>query len=91
MKYEKLELEEFPPKHKLHMLQNAVSKVSELLYVKAIGDQDIAHGCPPLGYEAYMELLLSACSTYNKKLTVPGKNKCAVDAKRNCLYHEING
>ena len=36
MKYEKLELEELPPK------QNAVSEVSELSYVKAIGDQDIA-------------------------------------------------
>mgnify|MGYP006328857003 FL=1 len=80
MKYEKLELEEFPPKQKLRMLQNAVSEVSELSYVKAIGDQDIAQGRPPLGYETYMELLLSACSTYDKKLMVPGKNKRAVYA-----------
>lgn len=33
MKYAKLELEEFPPKQKLCMLQNAVSEVSELSYV----------------------------------------------------------
>jgi hypothetical protein len=74
MIYDKLELEEFPPKQKLCMLQNAVSKVSELSYAKAIGDQDVAQGRPPLDFDSYMELLLSECSTYDKKLIVPGKN-----------------
>jgi hypothetical protein len=44
--YEKLELEDFPPKQKLWMLQNAVADVSELAYVKQIGDQDVACGKP---------------------------------------------
>ena len=35
---------------------------------------------PPLRYDTYMELLLSACSTYDKKITLPGKNKRAVYA-----------
>jgi hypothetical protein len=78
MKYEKLELEDFPPKQKLRMLQNAVGDVTELAYVKQIGDQDIARGNPPLVYESYLELLLSACSTYDKKITLPGKQKRAV-------------
>ena len=78
MKYERLELEPFPPKQKLRMLQNAVGDATELAYVKQIGDQDIARGNPPLRYEDYMELLLSACSTFDKKITLPGKQKRAV-------------
>jgi hypothetical protein len=78
MKYECLELEDFPPKQKLHMLQNAVGDLTELAYVKRIGDQDISQGNPPLTYENYMELLLSACSTCVKKITLPGKQKRAV-------------
>ena len=78
MKYEKLELEPFPPKQKLRMLQNAIGDVTELAYVKQIGDQDIARGNPPLTYESYMALLLSACSTYDKKIMLPGKQKRAV-------------
>jgi hypothetical protein len=31
-----------------------------------------------LTYESYMELLLLACSTYDKKLNLPGKQKGAV-------------
>jgi hypothetical protein len=60
------------------MLQNAIGDVTELAYVKQIGDQDIARGNPPLTYENYMEFLLSACSTYDKKNTFPGKQKRAV-------------
>jgi hypothetical protein len=42
MKYEKLVLEDFPPRQKLHLIQNAVGEVTELAFVKQIGDQDIA-------------------------------------------------
>jgi hypothetical protein len=80
MKYERLELEAFLPKQKLRMLQNAVEDVTELAYVKQIGDQDIARGNLPLTYHSFMELLLSACSTYDKKITLPGKQKHAVYA-----------
>ena len=80
MKYEKLEVEPFHSKQKLRMFQNAVGDVSELAYVKQIGDQDIACGNPPLLYESYMELLLSAFLTYDKKTTLPGKQKRAVYA-----------
>jgi hypothetical protein len=72
MKYERLELEAFQPKQNLCMLQNAVGDVTELAYVNQIGDQDIARGTPPLTYVNYMELLLSACSTYHKRISLPG-------------------
>jgi hypothetical protein len=78
MKYEYLELEAFPPKQKLRMLQNAVGNVTDLAFVKQVGDQYIARGNPPLTCENYMELLLCACSTYDKKITLPGKQKRAV-------------
>jgi hypothetical protein len=42
MNHEKLELEPFPPKQKLCMLQNAIGHVMEFEYIKQIGDQDIA-------------------------------------------------
>jgi hypothetical protein len=78
MKSEGLELEDFPPKQKLRIIRNAVGDVTELAYVKQIGDQDIAPGNPPLTYENYIELLLSACSTYDKMSTLPGKQKRTV-------------
>jgi hypothetical protein len=78
MKYKKLELEAFPSKQKLRLLQNAVGDVTELSYIKQIGDQDVARGHPALTYDSYMELLLLACSTYDKKLSLPGKQKRAV-------------
>jgi hypothetical protein len=62
------------------MLQNAVGEVSEFEYVKQIGDQDIAQGNLPFVYETYMELLLLACSTSDKKTLLPGKQKRAVYA-----------
>jgi hypothetical protein len=77
MKYKRLELEAFPPKQKLQLLQNAVGDVTELSYIKQIGDQDVARGYPALTYDSYMELLLLACSTYDKKLSLPGKQKRA--------------
>jgi hypothetical protein len=67
MKYGQLELEAFPPKQKLWLLQNAVGDVTELSYIKQIGDQDVARGHPALTYDSYMEILLLACSTYDKK------------------------
>jgi hypothetical protein len=79
MKYEILELEEFPLKRKLCMLQNDVGEVSELAYFKQISDQDIARGNPPLVYGSYIELLLSACSTFDKTV-LPRKQKRAVYA-----------
>jgi hypothetical protein len=60
------------------LLQNAVGDVRELLYIKPIGDQDIAQGYKQLMYESYMELLLLACSNYDKKVYLPGKQKRAV-------------
>jgi hypothetical protein len=78
MKYEKLELEDFPPKQKMRLIQNAVGEVTELAYMKQIGDQDIAQGNPPLTYESYMELLFNACYSYDIKRFLPGKKKRAV-------------
>jgi hypothetical protein len=48
------------------MLKNTVADVTDLQSVKLIEDQNIAHGKAPLGWENYLELLLSACSDYDK-------------------------
>jgi hypothetical protein len=66
MQYERLEVEEFPPKQKLRMLQNTVDDVAGLASVKQLSDQVVARGDAPLDFDAYIELLLSACSTYDK-------------------------
>jgi hypothetical protein len=73
--YEKLELESFPPKQKLRMLQNSVRDVNELAYGKQIGNQDIARGNPPIDVDSHLELLLSACSTYDKNHATSMKHK----------------
>jgi hypothetical protein len=80
MKYERLELEDFPKKQKLRMLQSDVGDVTELAYIKQIGYQDIARGNHPLTYESGMELLLSVCSTYHKNITLPSKQNHAIYA-----------
>jgi hypothetical protein len=59
------------------LLQQAGSYVSELLYVKQIGDQDPAR-CNLLAYEGYIKFLLSVFSTFDKKVKLPGKEKRAV-------------
>jgi hypothetical protein len=46
-----------------------------LAYVKQIGDQDIARGNPPLDVDSYLELLLSACSTFDKNHATSMKHK----------------
>jgi hypothetical protein len=73
-----LEIEEFFPKQKLRMLQNAVGDITDLSYFKKISDQDVAQGNLELPYEGYMELLLSTCSTQDKKISLPEKQKRAV-------------
>jgi hypothetical protein len=78
MKYETLKIEEFPPKQKLRMLQNAVGDVTKISYVKPISDQNVARGNLLLACGGYMELLLLACSTYVKKFHFQGKQKRAV-------------
>lgn len=54
---------------KIIMLQNAVSKVSELYSVKKQAAHDIAHGWPPLTYHNYTILLLSAATVEDGKLS----------------------
>jgi hypothetical protein len=66
---EKLELEDIPPKQKLRMLQNTLTAISDLADVKQLIDQMVARGDPPLTFEGYIELLLSACSIYDKSIT----------------------
>ena len=49
------------------MLQNTIAGVSELHQVKTQSDHDWAHGSTTLTYEKYLNLLLSAASTYDSK------------------------
>ena len=69
--YEKLEVESVPPKQKLRMLQNTIGDVADLASVKQQSDQVVARGGAALGFEEYLELLLSACSTYDKMHATP--------------------
>jgi hypothetical protein len=41
-------VEDFPPKHKLRMIQNAIGDVTELAYVKQLADLGVANGNMPL-------------------------------------------
>jgi hypothetical protein len=63
----------------------------ELSYVKQIGDQDIARGNPPLAFESFIALLLLACSTYDKKITLPGKQKRAVYSTEIPVENTLDG
>jgi hypothetical protein len=51
------------------MLKNTVADVTNLQSVKRINDQNIARGKAPLGWEEYLELLLSECSDNDKSHT----------------------
>jgi hypothetical protein len=48
------------------MLKNTVADVTDLQSVKHIEDQNIARGKAPLGWEQYLELVLSAFSDFDK-------------------------
>jgi hypothetical protein len=67
--YKKLVLEDIPPKQKLRIVKNTVEDVTDLQSVKRIEDQTIARGKAPHGWEDSLELLLSACSDYDKSHT----------------------
>ena len=47
------------------MLENAVRGVSELNQVKTQDAHEVAHGKKPLGYQQYLNLLLSNATTYD--------------------------
>jgi hypothetical protein len=67
-----------PAVQKLRWLQNALSGIPDLARVKQLGDQNIAHGLPPLTYEKYMDVLLSACSSYDLLRDAPANSRRAV-------------
>jgi hypothetical protein len=48
------------------MLKNTVANATDLQSVKHIEDQNMARGKAPLAWEECLELLLSACSDYDK-------------------------
>ena len=77
-RYERLELEAFPPRQKLRMIQNAVGEVMELAHVKQLADLGVANGNKALTYDTYVDLLLEACSTFDKRQALPGRQKRAV-------------
>jgi hypothetical protein len=77
-RYETLEVEDFPPKQKLRMIQNAIGDVTELAHVKQLADLGVAHGNKPLTYDGYLALLLEACATFDTRRELPGKQKRAV-------------
>ena len=53
------------------MLENSVSLVAKLNSVKDISNQLVASGNPPLEYEAYCDLLISASNQLDKLNQVP--------------------
>jgi hypothetical protein len=79
-RYETLEVEDFPPKQKLHMIQNAIGDMTELVHVKQLADLGVATGDKALTYDSYSALLLEASATFYTRRELPGKQKCAVYA-----------
>jgi hypothetical protein len=57
------------------MLQNTVTDVADLANVKQLSGQMVARGDLPLTFEGYIELLLSACSTYDKSNTTTRQSR----------------
>jgi hypothetical protein len=53
------------------MLQNTVGDIADLANFKQLSDQVVARGGANLGFEEYLELLLSACSTNYKTHATP--------------------
>jgi hypothetical protein len=60
------------------MIQNAVGEVTELAHVKQMADLGIANRNKALTYNTYVDLLLEACSTFDKRLALPGRQKRVV-------------
>jgi hypothetical protein len=60
-------------------LQNAVGDVEALAQVKLMNDHDISRGHPPLTYKRYVQVLLSACSTYDSQ-------RSSSDPKKRVVY-----
>jgi hypothetical protein len=60
------------------MIQNDVGDVTELETVKKLADLGVANGNCPLTYESYIPLLQEACSTFDMKRELPGRQKRAV-------------
>jgi hypothetical protein len=60
--YETLEVEDFPPKQKLRMIQNAIGDMTELAHVRQLADLGVANGNTPLTYDSYLALLLESCA-----------------------------
>lgn len=63
----------YAPEIKSSMLENSVSVVSKLNNVKDISNNLVAVGNPPLTYNAYSQLLISACNQLDKLNEVPKK------------------
>jgi hypothetical protein len=51
--------------------KNTVGDIADLANVKHLSDQVVTRGGANLGFEEYLELLLSACSTYDKTHATP--------------------
>ena len=78
------EADHFTPSIKMRMLQNAVAGVSALNQVKVQSAHAVARGEPPLEYEPYKVLLLSAATTHDA-----GKSFTRPSALRKIREHEL--
>ena len=74
------------------MLQNTVAGVSELHQVKTQSDHDRAHGGTTLTYEKYLNLLLSAASTYDSKRGLTkGRYTCTINHAEGTSFDNFAG
>jgi hypothetical protein len=60
------------------MIQNAVCDVMKLAHVKQLADLGIAKGNKALIYDTYVDLLLEACFTFDKRQALHVRQKGAV-------------
>jgi hypothetical protein len=75
MQYEELEVEEFPPRQTFRMLQNTVDDVAGLESFIHLSYLVVARGDAKLDFDAYIELLSSAWSMYDKAHATPRSGK----------------
>jgi hypothetical protein len=76
--YERLELEAFLRRQKIFMIQNDVCEATVSAHVKQLADLGISNGNKALTYDNYVDLLLEACSTFDKRRALPERQKRAM-------------
>jgi hypothetical protein len=64
--WKKLKLVSYPTEQRLWIVESSLGDVNESSHAKTLGEHCVGHGIPALDFNNYIELLISACTTYHK-------------------------